>query len=70
MDCMSRDFLADVKGDPVGQSISLGIHESQSRMWENLVGRSLPFWNYYFPQLQTIFPGVADDLDLDQFYRQ
>ena len=59
----------DVKGDPVGQSISLGIHESQSRMWENLVGRSLPFWNYYFPQLQTIFPGVADDLDLDQFYR-
>ncbi|MEE3234135.1 MAG: carboxypeptidase M32 [Candidatus Latescibacterota bacterium] len=60
---------SDVKGDPVGQSISLGIHESQSRMWENMVGRSLAFWNYYFPQLQTIFPGVADDMDLDRFYR-
>ncbi len=60
---------SEVKGDPVGQSISLGIHESQSRMWENLVGRSRAFWNYYFPKLQMIFPSVVDDLDVEQFYR-
>lgn len=41
----------------LGQSISLGIHESQSRMWENMIGRSLPFWRHYAPILEHQFPG-------------
>jgi carboxypeptidase Taq len=59
---------ADAKGVPAGQSVSLGIHESQSRMWENMVGRSRPFWQHYFPLLKEAFPGVIDDIDLDAFY--
>ena len=41
---------------PLARGVSLGLHESQSRMWENLVGRSLPFWRYFFPRLQELFP--------------
>ncbi len=52
---------------PLGQSVSLGIHESQSRMWENFVGRSRSFWVHYFPQLQAEFPALADAA-LDDWY--
>jgi carboxypeptidase Taq len=52
---------------PMGQSVSLGIHESQSRMWENFVGRSRSFWVHYFPQLQAEFPTLADAA-LDDWY--
>jgi carboxypeptidase Taq len=52
---------------PMGQSISLGIHESQSRMWENLIGRSRPFWTHYYPALQEAFP-VYKDVALDDWY--
>jgi len=48
---------------------SLGIHESQSRMWENLVGRSLPFWEHFYPQLQDVFKTQLGNVRLDQFYR-
>ena len=41
---------------PIGQACSLGIHESQSRLWENLVGRSLPFWRLFYPRLQETYP--------------
>ena len=41
---------------PLARGVSLGLHESQSRMWENLVGRSLPFWRHFFPRLQELFP--------------
>jgi carboxypeptidase Taq len=47
-------------GTPMAQAVSLGIHESQSRMWENQVGRSRPFWNHFFPQLQAAFPSMKD----------
>ncbi|HTX91674.1 MAG TPA: carboxypeptidase M32 [Anaerolineales bacterium] len=47
---------------------SLGIHESQSRMWENLVGRSLPMWEYFYPRLQSVFPQLAD-VPLEKFYK-
>ncbi len=47
-------------GTPMGASVSLGIHESQSRLWENLVGRSRSFWAHYFPLLQAEFPAFAD----------
>lgn len=47
---------------------SLAVHESQSRMWENLVGRSLPFWEYFYPRLQEYFPQLRE-LPLQRFYQ-
>ncbi len=55
-------------GTPLGESISLGIHESQSRLWENSVGRSHAFWEYFFPVLQQTFPEQLGSTDLDEFY--
>ncbi len=55
-------------GSPMGETVSLGIHESQSRMWENLVGRSLSFWKHYFPQAQKTFPEALTGVELQQFY--
>ena len=54
---------------PLAEGASLGVHESQSRLWENLVGRSRPFWQHYYPALQARFPGVLSGVDLDDFYR-
>ena len=48
---------------------SLGVHESQSRLWENLVGRSLPFWEHFYPRLQARFPSQLGSVGLDRFYR-
>jgi carboxypeptidase Taq len=48
---------------------SLAVHESQSRMWENLVGRSLPFWEYVYPQLKKTFPSQLDGVGLKNFYK-
>ena len=53
---------------PIGQGASLGLHESQSRMWENLVGRSRPFWRFFYPRLQEVFPDQFRRVDLDRFY--
>lgn len=53
---------------PLGGGVSMGIHESQSRMWENLVGRSRAFCTYALPQLKETFPDLAD-VDVEQFYR-
>jgi len=54
---------------PLADGASLGVHESQSRFWENHVGRSRPFWRHYFPQLQEAFPDALGNADLDAFYR-
>ncbi len=55
---------------PLCNSTSLGVHESQSRMWENLVGRSRAFWRYFFPQLRAAFPETITDADSSEtFYR-
>lgn len=54
---------------PLSGGASMAIHESQSRLWENLVGRSLPFWKYFFPKLQQTFPAVYGNLDLMTFYQ-
>ena len=54
---------------PLGRGASLGLHESQSRMWENLVGRSLPFWEWFFPSLRDAFPGRFGSLDVESFFR-
>src|SRR5690606_22380769 len=56
-------------GTPLGEACSLGIHESQSRMWENFVGRSRAFWAQFFPRAREAFPGALADVELDAFYR-
>jgi carboxypeptidase Taq len=53
---------------PLAGGTSLGVHESQSRLWENIVGRSRAFWQRYLPDLKTTFPALGD-VDLDTFYR-
>lgn len=62
-----QNLPADCYGEPAAQSCSLGIHESQSRLWENLVGRSRPFWDHFFPRLQQTFTSVRD-VSADDFY--
>lgn len=52
---------------PIGSSCSLGIHESQSRMWENLVGRSRPFWEFFYTRAQAAFPQQLGNVELDDF---
>ncbi|MES1221597.1 MAG: carboxypeptidase M32 [Bacteroidota bacterium] len=59
----------DQYGLPLGEAASLSIHESQSRLWENNVGRSSSFWGYYFPQLQQHFPKQLGDISIEQFYK-
>ena len=54
---------------PLAGGTSLGMHESQSRMWENLVGRSRPFWQHFFPKLQAYFPAQLADQTAESFYR-
>jgi carboxypeptidase Taq len=55
-------------GTPLGDALSLGIHESQSRLWENCVGRSRPFWRAFYPMLRQTFPEPLADVDLERFY--
>ncbi len=56
-------------GLPLGSGTSSGVHESQSRTWENIVGRSRAFWEHYYPSLQSVFPDQLGDVSLDTFYR-
>lgn len=56
-------------GLPLGEPASLSIHESQSRLWENNVGRSLSFWTHYFPLLQKRFPDQFGKINVSQFYK-
>ncbi len=54
---------------PLGSGVSLGVHESQSRTWENLVGRSRAFWRFFYPRLQEVFPAQLGSVDEEAFYR-
>jgi carboxypeptidase Taq len=54
---------------PLVSGASLAVHESQSRMWENLVGRSLPFWERYYPKYQQLFPSQLGNVTLEDFYK-
>lgn len=54
---------------PLEGGTSLAVHESQSRMWENLVGRSLPFWEHFFPELKKSFPAQLDGVSVKTFYK-
>jgi len=55
-------------GTPMGEAVSLGIHESQSRLWENAVGRGRAFWAYWFFMARSIFHEALADVTLDQFH--
>lgn len=58
----------ELDGTPLAGGASLGMHESQSRMWENVVGRSRPFWEHFYPQLQQRFPSQLGTVALETFY--
>ena len=57
------------EGTPLGRGVSAGVHESQSRLWENVIARSLPFWEHYYPALQGTFADQLGSVPLDAFYR-
>lgn len=56
-------------GTPMGEARSLGLHESQARLWENVVGRRFSFWEYFFPILRSEFAPAFSDVGLEQFVR-
>ncbi|HEX7724478.1 MAG TPA: carboxypeptidase M32, partial [Candidatus Paceibacterota bacterium] len=56
-------------GTPLSETISLGIHESQSRLWENMIGKGMPFWKYFYPKLQKEFPVPFKKVKLADFYK-
>ena len=60
---------ADLEGTPLGYGVSAGVHESQSRLWENVVGRSRRFWEHFYPALRKAFPDHFGGVPLDAFYR-
>ncbi|PCI07018.1 carboxypeptidase M32 [bacterium] len=64
-----KNESGDLFGTPLAAAVSLGIHESQSRMWENMVGRSKPFWNWALPVANKHFDGAFSDIDLDTFVK-
>ncbi|HEY6255534.1 MAG TPA: carboxypeptidase M32 [Xanthobacteraceae bacterium] len=64
-----QGVAAALDGTPLGSGTSAGVHESQSRLWENVVGRSRGFWQHYYPVLRATFPGRFGDVQLETFYR-
>ncbi len=63
-----QGLRTELYGLPPAEAVSLGIHESQSRMWENLVGRSRAFWDHFYPTAQQSFPDALSAERLDRFY--
>ena len=61
---IKREFEAT----PLAGGTSSGVHESQSRLWENFVGRSRNFWQFFYPRLQTVFPTQLSQVSLSEFY--
>jgi carboxypeptidase Taq len=59
----------DLEASILANGTSAGVHESQSRLWENIVGRSYNFWQFYYPQLQAAFPEQLRAISMDTFYR-
>jgi carboxypeptidase Taq len=64
-----QGIAPELEGTPLAGGTSAGVHESQSRLWENVVGRSRAFWQQFYPQLQTFFPGQLRSVPLETFYR-
>jgi len=63
-----QGLRTDWYGLPPGSAVSLGIHESQSRMWENQVGRSEAFWQHFFPVAQDAFPEALSGVEREDFF--
>jgi carboxypeptidase Taq len=64
-----QNIAAEYAETPLDEGVSLGIHESQSRLWENIIGRSHLFWEKYYPLLQIIMPVQFGNIALDDFVR-
>lgn len=64
-----QGLLAAQYGLPLGEAASLSIHESQSRIWENNVGRGLLFWEHFYPELAKLFPEQLNGVDARGFYK-
>ena len=62
-------FPEEIRLSCLADGPSMGIHESQSRLWENVIGRSLPFWEGMFPVLRSYFPGALSSTTAEDFYR-
>jgi carboxypeptidase Taq len=62
-------FDKSLDRSPLFDGASTGLHESQSRMFENLVGRSYPFWQHFYPRLQQVFPSQLGNVSMNAFYR-
>ena len=58
-----------LEGTPLRSGASAGVHESQSRLWENIVGRGRAFWQHFYPQLQRVFPDQLRGVSPETFYR-
>ena len=63
-----QGISTSLEGTYLAEGTSAGVHESQSRLWENLVGRGRLFWQYWYPQIQKTFPSQLDDTSLEEFY--
>lgn len=64
-----QNIEPSLEGTPLADGTSLGVHESQSRLWENVLGRSRAFWQFYYPRLQEFFPAQLKHVNLEDFYR-
>jgi len=64
-----QNISSELYGTPLCTGASMGIHESQSRFWENIIGRSKGFWEHYYGELQKIFPEQLSEVSLDSFYK-
>jgi carboxypeptidase Taq len=64
-----QGIRGDLERTPLARGTSSGLHESQSRLWENLIGRSRRFWHSFYPGLQAAFPHQLGSVSLDAFYR-
>jgi carboxypeptidase Taq len=62
-------FMKEIHDTILADGCSMGIHESQSRMWENIVGRSREFWKYWYPTFQEYFPENLNNYPMEEFYR-
>ncbi len=65
-----QGFSPEHERTTLAQSPSMGLHESQSRLWENIVGRSQPFWNYFYPRYQAAFKAQLGEVSLPDFLRE
>ncbi|MDH4177683.1 MAG: carboxypeptidase M32 [Thermoleophilia bacterium] len=64
-----RGVSATLERTPLASGCSSALHESQSRLWENVIGRSLPFWRWFYPHMQAAFPKPLGGVSLERFHR-